>query len=237
MASPLEQLGRAVDGLGQAEAAAGGATATGSRTSVLTVTMWLTAGLLADNDVGTVDDRRRVGPTGIPCRSAGDAGPGGDGPPRANSSSPVYDTERARIQRRTPALESRWRGGSRFDRPWKVGPWMIMRNHLETNRLASAPPSIGRSRRSRCPSTASGDRIGAAVGHSKLTFLRELTLPWSIQTWTLTTLREELIKIGAKVVRHAKAVTFQSAEVAVPRALFAAILGRIGRLRAAPSPG
>ena len=55
--------------------------------------------------------------------------------------------------------------------------------------------------------------------------------------WTLTTLREKLIKIGAKVVRHAKAVTFQLAEVAVPRALFAAILGRIGRLRAAPSPG
>ena len=57
------------------------------------------------------------------------------------------------------------------------------------------------------------------------------------RTWTLTTLREKLIKIGAKVVRHAKAVTFQLAEVAVPRALFAAILGRIGRLRAAPSPG
>ena len=49
--------------------------------------------------------------------------------------------------------------------------------------------------------------------------------------------RARTIKIGAKVVRHAKAVTFQMAEVAVPRALFAAILGRIGRLRAAPSPG
>jgi hypothetical protein len=47
----------------------------------------------------------------------------------------------------------------------------------------------------------------------------------------------KLIKIGAKVVRYAKAVTFQPAEVALPRALFAAILGRIGRLRAAPSPG
>jgi hypothetical protein len=46
-----------------------------------------------------------------------------------------------------------------------------------------------------------------------------------------------LIKIGAKVVDHARAVTFQLAEVAVPRALFAATLVRIGRLRAAPSPG
>ena len=54
--------------------------------------------------------------------------------------------------------------------------------------------------------------------------------------WSLTTLREKLIKIGAKVVHHTRAVTFQLAEVAVPRALFAAILVRIGRLRAAPSP-
>ena len=57
-----------------------------------------------------------------------------------------------------------------------------------------------------------------------------------MQTRALTTLREKLIKIGAKVVRHAKAVTLQLAEVAVSRALFVAILGRIGRLRAAPSP-
>jgi hypothetical protein len=67
-------------------------------------------------------------------------------------------------------------------------------------------------------------------------FLRQLALPRSVRTWTLTTLREKLIEIGAKVVRHAMAVTFQMAEVAVPRALWAAILRRIGRLRAAPSP-
>jgi hypothetical protein len=76
-----------------------------------------------------------------------------------------------------------------------------------------------------------------ALAYNLANFLRQLALPRSVQTWTLTTLREKLIKIGAKVVRHAKAVTFQLAEVAVPRALFAAILGRIGRLRAAPSPG
>jgi hypothetical protein len=40
-----------------------------------------------------------------------------------------------------------------------------------------------------------------------------------------------LIKIGAKVVRHANYVTFQLAEVAVPRELFAAILDRILQLR------
>jgi hypothetical protein len=40
-----------------------------------------------------------------------------------------------------------------------------------------------------------------------------------------------------KRLSHAKAVTFQMAEVAVPPALFTAFLGRIGRLRVAESPG
>ena len=50
----------------------------------------------------------------------------------------------------------------------------------------------------------------------------------------VTTLREKLVKIGAKVVRSARYVTFQLAEVAVSRELFAAILLRIGRLRSPP---
>ena len=58
-----------------------------------------------------------------------------------------------------------------------------------------------------------------------------LAVPRSIRHWSLTTLREKLIKIGAKVVRHSKYVTFQLAEVAVPRELFAAIVARIVRLR------
>ncbi len=40
----------------------------------------------------------------------------------------------------------------------------------------------------------------------------------------MTTLREKLIKIGAKVVRHARQVIFQMAEVVVPRELLRAIL-------------
>ena len=50
----------------------------------------------------------------------------------------------------------------------------------------------------------------------------------------LTTLREKLVKIGAKVTRHSKYVTFQLAEVAVAQNLFAAILGRIERLALPP---
>ena len=62
-------------------------------------------------------------------------------------------------------------------------------------------------------------------------FLRQVVLPQSVRHWTLTTLREKLIKIGAKVVRHSRKIVFQMAEVAVPRALFQTILERIGRLR------
>ena len=62
-------------------------------------------------------------------------------------------------------------------------------------------------------------------------FLRQAVLPRSVRHWTLTTMREKLIKIGAKVVRHARQVVFQMAEVAVPRDLFQTILERIQRLR------
>ena len=48
------------------------------------------------------------------------------------------------------------------------------------------------------------------------------------------TLREKLVKIGARIVRYGRYVVFQFAEVAVPRALFAAILRRIERLRGPP---
>jgi hypothetical protein len=67
--------------------------------------------------------------------------------------------------------------------------------------------------------------------------LRQLALPKPIRGWTLTTLREKLIKVGAQVVTHAKYVVFQLAEVAVPRPLFAAIVERIGRLRLAEASG
>ena len=70
-----------------------------------------------------------------------------------------------------------------------------------------------------------------ALAYNLGNFLRRLALPRSIRHWSLTTLREKLIKIGAKVVHHARYVIFQMAEVAVPQELFAAILARIKRLR------
>ncbi|MFC1537423.1 IS1380 family transposase [Gemmatimonadota bacterium] len=62
-------------------------------------------------------------------------------------------------------------------------------------------------------------------------FLRRLALPREIKHWSLRTLLTKLIKIGAKVVRHSKYVTFQMAEVAVSKKLFAEILLRIKKLR------
>jgi hypothetical protein len=76
-----------------------------------------------------------------------------------------------------------------------------------------------------------------ALAYNLANALWQLALPRSIRSWTLTTLREKLVKIGAKVVSHSKYVIFQLAEVAVPRQLFAAILGRIGRLRLACASG
>ena len=50
------------------------------------------------------------------------------------------------------------------------------------------------------------------MAYNLANFLRQLVLPKPIRSWTLTTLREKLIKIGAKVVSHAKYVLFQLAE-------------------------
>ena len=58
-----------------------------------------------------------------------------------------------------------------------------------------------------------------------------------IKHWILTTLREKLIKIGAKVIRYARYITFQLAEVAVPRKLFEVILEKIDQLRLLPEFG
>lgn len=72
-----------------------------------------------------------------------------------------------------------------------------------------------------------------ALAYNLRNFLRRLALPTGVAHWSLTTLREKLIKIGAKVVRTARYVVFQMAEVAVPRDLFRTILDRIHRLRPA----
>jgi Transposase DDE domain group 1 len=75
-----------------------------------------------------------------------------------------------------------------------------------------------------------------ALAYNLANFLRTLALPQEIEHWSLTTLREKLVKIGARIVRHGRYVVFQLAEVAVPRALFAEVMRRIDRLRPRPAP-
>jgi hypothetical protein len=75
-----------------------------------------------------------------------------------------------------------------------------------------------------------------ALAYNVGNFLRTLATPEPIKDWSLTTLKEKLIKIGAKVVRHGRYVAFQMAEVAIPRNLFANILQMIAELRPPPDP-
>jgi len=88
--------------------------------------------------------------------------------------------------------------------------------------------SSGLSRTSQMPAAWSRrDRASPlpfALAYNLANFLRTLALPEEVEHWSLMTLREKLIKIGARIVRHSRYVVFQLAEVAVPRALFAEIL-------------
>jgi len=75
-----------------------------------------------------------------------------------------------------------------------------------------------------------------ALAYNLGNFMRTLAMPKTAEPWSLTSLREKLIKIGAKVVSHGRYVTFQLAEVAVSRQMFKDILMLIARLRVLPVP-
>jgi hypothetical protein len=71
-----------------------------------------------------------------------------------------------------------------------------------------------------------------ALAYNLANFVRTLALPDSIADWSLTSLRDRMIKIGAKAVRHARSIILQLAEVAVPCELWAEILTNISDLKA-----
>jgi hypothetical protein len=73
-----------------------------------------------------------------------------------------------------------------------------------------------------------------ALAYNLANFLRTLALPDSVERWSLTSLREKVVKIGAKVIAHARYTIFQMAEVAVPQDLFRRILQMIDALRPEP---
>ncbi len=74
------------------------------------------------------------------------------------------------------------------------------------------------------------------LGRSQVDPQETWALPLEAENWSLTTLRDKLVKTGAKVVSHGRYVTFQLAEVAVPRELFRKILSLIDGLRRRPAP-
>lgn len=73
------------------------------------------------------------------------------------------------------------------------------------------------------------------VAYNFSAFLRYIGLPETMADWSLTSLQLKLIKIGARVVRPARAITFQLAEVAVSVTMVRASLAAIRRLRTVPS--
>jgi hypothetical protein len=73
-----------------------------------------------------------------------------------------------------------------------------------------------------------------ALAYNLANFLRTLALPEEVNHWSMTTLRDRLVKIGARIVRHGRSITFQMAEVMVSRGLFRQILDAIAGLRPLP---
>jgi hypothetical protein len=73
-----------------------------------------------------------------------------------------------------------------------------------------------------------------ALAYNLGNFPRTLASPEAIKEWSLSSLKEKLIKIGAKVISHGRTVAFQMAEVAISRQMFQEILRLIAELRPKP---
>ena len=74
------------------------------------------------------------------------------------------------------------------------------------------------------------------LAYNPTNLMLTLALPEAVKHWSLTSLRQKLVKIGARIIGYGWCVTFQMAEVAVPRGLFDEILRLIPQLRAPPAP-
>ena len=75
-----------------------------------------------------------------------------------------------------------------------------------------------------------------ALAYNPGSFLGLADLPEEVADWSLTSIQSRLIKIGARVVRHARKITFQLAEVAVSGHVFGQILTAIRALKPPPRP-
>ncbi len=75
-----------------------------------------------------------------------------------------------------------------------------------------------------------------ALAYNLTNFLRTLALPEEMESWSLTTSRDKVVKIGTKVIAHARYAVRRMAEVAVPLHLVRRILDMIDDLRRREPP-
>ncbi len=154
---------------------------------------------------------------------------GGEDTPRKRLPPADYAREDSNLRpavRETACLPYRTRA---YERPWRctgrgfAGAW---------NPGAGACCCAGRLRAGGAGAAVNQVRLQLfALAYNLGNFLRRLALPRALKHWSFTAPREKLVKIGAKVVHHARYVIFRMAEVAVPKKLFRMILERIRRLR------
>jgi hypothetical protein len=125
---------------------------------------------------------------------------------------------------------------------WR-GRWSVSSPSITTAALASSTSRRARAgaikwTRLSCRSfAANAVRLQLhALAYNLGNFMRTLAMPKTAELWSLTSLREKPIKIGAKAVSHGRYTTFRMAEVTVPRQMFQEILMLIAQLRAPPAP-
>ena len=151
------------------------------------------------------------------------------GPSRA-ASSPRSSGIRASFIRASASSSPTWRGPPRTSSPSTTSA-----GRASSGSKRARARSNGRGcRAARSPPTPSGSSFMRSPTISAISCARWRRRP--IKDWSLTSLQEKLIKIGAKVVSHGRYVAFQMAEVAIPRHMFQEILRLIAELRSQPAP-
>jgi hypothetical protein len=73
------------------------------------------------------------------------------------------------------------------------------------------------------------------LAYNLLNFMKRFALPPEVKHWSLQSIQLKRVKIGARVIRHARKISFQMAEVAVSQGLMKKILDRIATLPPVPS--
>jgi hypothetical protein len=131
------------------------------------------------------------------------------------------------------------RGSASSSPTWRVGPRMsslsTTSGERANNWIKEGKGAIKWTRLSCRLFAANAVRLQLhALAYNLGSFLRTLATPEPIKDWSLTSLKEKPIKIGAKVISHGRYLAFQMAEVAIPRNLFADILRLIAELRTPP---